>query len=520
MKKLFTILAGLSILGTSHALADWTIYYTNPNNWAAPYVWPWNGNKGGEDFTGTKWPGVQMTKVGNYWTYTYKGELKPTNVIISNNGSDNDRCEGTIDTNSDYYYTYSTNKDLMTYTPYVNLKAANVNNWGDIGIQPNANGLCTWENVALGDGAFQFKVWNGKGAKDDQYYVSSENGTITADSEFYSLINKESVMTVTNSYPGSAYNITYNFLNNTVSLEQVFPENLYIIGYIEGTSFDYSGTVPMVNNGKGVYTLENVILTKPSDANNSYFSFCANQGNSWAAIEPRFGATDTDVPFIFDVVGESATEDLSAGKGDATKSFEVTPGFYNIAVNLSAMKVTLTQNLAVPSPQFNPDYNTVQSGEIEGYNITMTTIRNEVQLFIDVPEGTTPFYKLEQSGTVDQSSDGGYELMSLALDVPVEYSEVPFDSAFSNKYAVVLKTGTTGTISLLFAKEVNGETVTSAPVKYTYSVNSGTPTAVEEIEGAEGAEAVYYNLQGTRVYNPERGIFIKVTNGKTQKVIL
>lgn len=43
-------------------------------------------------------------------------------------------------------------------------------------------------------------------------------------------------------------------------------------------------------------------------------------------------------------------------------------------------------------------------------------------------------------------------------------------------------------------------------------------TGVEGI-GAEEGEAVYFNLQGVRVANPEHGIFVKVQNGKAVKVV-
>ena len=43
-------------------------------------------------------------------------------------------------------------------------------------------------------------------------------------------------------------------------------------------------------------------------------------------------------------------------------------------------------------------------------------------------------------------------------------------------------------------------------------------TGVRSIESAEG-EAVYYNLQGVRVNNPERGIFIRVEGGNAVKVV-
>ncbi|MCM1376832.1 MAG: DUF6359 domain-containing protein [Clostridium sp.] len=44
-------------------------------------------------------------------------------------------------------------------------------------------------------------------------------------------------------------------------------------------------------------------------------------------------------------------------------------------------------------------------------------------------------------------------------------------------------------------------------------------SGVEAIEAADG-EAVYFNLQGVRVANPENGLYIKVVNGKSQKVLV
>lgn len=45
-----------------------------------------------------------------------------------------------------------------------------------------------------------------------------------------------------------------------------------------------------------------------------------------------------------------------------------------------------------------------------------------------------------------------------------------------------------------------------------------TPTGIDGIE-AENGEAVYFNLQGVRVQNPEKGIFIRVQNGNATKIM-
>ena len=59
--------------------------------------------------------------------------------------------------------------------------------------------------------------------------------------------------------------------------------------------------------------------------------------------------------------------------------------------------------------------------------------------------------------------------------------------------------------------------VTKAATKYAFEVDEST--AIEEIE-AEEAEVEYYNLQGVKVENPEKGIFIKKQGNKATKVIL
>ena len=55
--------------------------------------------------------------------------------------------------------------------------------------------------------------------------------------------------------------------------------------------------------------------------------------------------------------------------------------------------------------------------------------------------------------------------------------------------------------------------------KYLEVYYGGEDNGVEEILAADDSEAVYFNLQGQKVNNPERGIFVKVVNGKAIKVV-
>ena len=59
----------------------------------------------------------------------------------------------------------------------------------------------------------------------------------------------------------------------------------------------------------------------------------------------------------------------------------------------------------------------------------------------------------------------------------------------------------------------NNPTIKTMTVYYTDAAG------IDDVIIIDDSEAVYYNLQGVRVANPERGIFVKVANGKAVKVV-
>lgn len=58
-----------------------------------------------------------------------------------------------------------------------------------------------------------------------------------------------------------------------------------------------------------------------------------------------------------------------------------------------------------------------------------------------------------------------------------------------------------------------------APSLYVISYNNDG-SGVAEVEAAENAEVVYYNLQGVKVAEPENGLYIKVQGNKATKVLI
>lgn len=69
--------------------------------------------------------------------------------------------------------------------------------------------------------------------------------------------------------------------------------------------------------------------------------------------------------------------------------------------------------------------------------------------------------------------------------------------------------------NVMFGKSATGNNPVINSITVYYE-EKGTDTSVTTVE-SEG-EAIYYNLQGVRVQNPDKGIFVKVQNGKAVKI--
>ena len=136
--------------------------------------------------------------------------------------------------------------------------------------------------------------------------------------------------------------------------------------------------------------------------------------------------------------------------------------------------------------------------------------------------------------------EGAY--VSWTLDYPCSYLVLTTSSGCSTNAKSVVNVYANGNIikSEMQVNSVSTEYSVAIPEEYqaagtVYKVESGTTAynqqfasfkyveagsgAVEEVLAADDSEAVYYNLQGVRVLNPERGIFVKVVGGKATKVV-
>ena len=72
-----------------------------------------------------------------------------------------------------------------------------------------------------------------------------------------------------------------------------------------------------------------------------------------------------------------------------------------------------------------------------------------------------------------------------------------------------------GVLKVFAQKTAEDGTVQQSPI---HTFNLAIPTSVEGIEAEGNGEVEYFNLQGVKVQNPEKGIYIRVQDGKAVKI--
>lgn len=157
-------------------------------------------------------------------------------------------------------------------------------------------------------------------------------------------------------------------------------------------------------------------------------------------------------------------------------------------INIGWKQVPAESNVAA-TPEFKNDLpNPLRAG---------TTLE-----LISATEGAKISYKVVYTDTADEVVDFDAITATEAQTAPVSFT-IPDDAA--QKHMRLWAQATADGF------EASEPFITTAYVDF--------PTGVIGIE-AEESEAEYYTLQGVRVANPEKGIYVRVANGKAAKVVL
>lgn len=136
------------------------VYFVNTSNWdeANVKIWVWDANNGNYNYTGGEWPGVAMSKtteqVGGHDVYTwstYDITGTPTNIIISNNGSNTERTGDQPFVNGAYYKAdgVSTVEQNITAAGWSTLYTANALNFAAVEGLTAYTATCDGSTVTL-----------------------------------------------------------------------------------------------------------------------------------------------------------------------------------------------------------------------------------------------------------------------------------------------------------------------------------------------------------------------------------
>ncbi len=189
---------------------------------------------------------------------------------------------------------------------------------------------------------------------------------------------------------------------------------------------------------------------------------------------------------------------------------------------IKALDITVESGLNAPVP-FDESGNVIPRTSFDGVETDFIRFEHEagVDIFYSYTGGTAgdpnvkpskaPARAGEAAETATHPEAVGETFIKLATDTSVTDKTTgkyyPYGENYEQWQGGVLK---------VFAQKTAGDgTVQRSPI---HTFNLAIPTSVEGIEAEGNGEVEYFNLQGVKVQNPEKGIYIRVQDGKAVKI--
>ena len=189
---------------------------------------------------------------------------------------------------------------------------------------------------------------------------------------------------------------------------------------------------------------------------------------------------------------------------------------------IKALDITVESGLNAPVP-FDESGNVIPRTSFNGVETDFIRFEHEagVDIFYrytageagdpSVKPSKAPARAGEAAETATHPEAVGETFTKLATDASVTDKTTgkyyPYGENYEQWQGGVLK---------VFAQKTAGDgTVQRSPI---HTFNLAIPTSVEGIEAEGNGEVEYFNLQGVKVQNPEKGIYIRVQDGKAVKI--
>lgn len=293
-----------------------------------------------------------------------------------------------------------------------------------------------------------------------------------------------STLTGKTTYTYDPVTMKLTIANGSVVNPPVTEDNL--VYNIHGNIFGDSGwtSKPMIKNAEGKYVLADVEVEKGNFGIRVLDSTITEEG-----ADPQVGwyaaANSDDAAVVLDAtiaLGSANTTDLS-----------ITKGIYTFTFDLEAMTLVVTgEEIEDVDPVYAyaikgaPDWEVQKMTEEDGvWSITLENALSEFGIAkIDIAHNN------QQKEWI--SSADGKDIDAVG-DFAAQVGGTNWQSSLTGKCTYIFD-----------------------PENMVLTVDGST--GINTIDAEEG-DSVYFNLQGQRVANPEKGIYIRVVNGKAQKVV-
>lgn len=458
MKKIFTLivmaLVGLAC-GMQASAEAYTVYFYNPTDLPTPHVHVW-GNSVSCNF-----PGYEMTWDKNIGLWKLSLDAVPTNFLIA-------FCENGKLKSQTVDYTV-TNNNVYAVGKFENNKYSVV----DLGAFDDIDRTLYFQNT-LNLPSINMYASTKYGIGDDQTAEKSWTG------------DWPGIQVPTEQVEGDLYKVTFKayFQPNTI----VFSNN----------SNDKTEDMGFLNNG--VYTGDSKILgTYNYGEHTIYF----NNTKGWNSEQLEL--------YIFTKYNSEATEWSGNWPGTTlTKTDRWGVYSYTFTSYLEPTGLIISENGS------NNTYKRIDVAFKDGYLYNGSGIVGDSEYV--TPEAMKIHFQASTWNTVYVHYWGQIESKWPGVQMtPVQpAAENGMMREQSKLYEAEIPANTTG---MLFNNGEGAQTNDFSDISsdLTY-LQDGSTTGVEEIEAAEDVEAVYYNLQGVRVANPENGLYIRVAGNKATKV--
>lgn len=392
----------------------------------------------------------------------------------------------------------------IDYTSWYVTVVGGFNNWGGNGVQPDADGVVTQTGIAIGDTEFKIKVWNGN----DIYY--SNGGEVAVDTP--TVLGREgNNMKIAGAQAGESFDITFDCSTKTLTITKAEAPD-YTSWYVNvvGGFNDWTDN-GVAANAEGVAVHESLPIgtsefkIKVWNGDNNYYS--------------TGGAIEVDTPTVINGNEDANMTIAGAAEGDS----------YMVTFDCATNTITVTKVGEVPPVPEIPEtlylignINGCADGTNPAKGVEMTREGDNYtcqSVILDANDGYGWFSFCTKLADADAEGEEAWNQVN-SYDRFGPETETVISGSESESF-VVYKAGVNASACESYKIQASTKDH-SYQFIMNFTDNTLTVTTVSGINTVDAEAAgtpVFFNLQGQRVDNPANGIFVRVLNGKAEKIM-